>query len=283
MWTGRFSEFSALGSTTILLFAALPSLLCAVDTYPSYTIASIVNSATQTASALAPNSIATIYGANLSFSTDSASVAAGATLPTIISGVSVLVNGHFAHLFYVSPGQINFLIPYELVPGTVTLEVARQGAAGPSVKIQLNSTSPGFFPWNGNLAIATHLTGVLISKDAPAKAGEIIVLFAAGLGRVTPDTTSGRLASSAAIIVAASQMQVTLSGTAVPTQNILYAGLAPGYAGLYQINLRLPDLLPADPEIRVGFGAQISPALIRLPATASAPAVVSPQPVLPQP
>jgi uncharacterized protein (TIGR03437 family) len=269
MFTGRISANSVPRRAAISFFLALPALLGAADIYPSYTATSIVNAATQTASALAPNCIATIYGSNLSYDTVAAVAATGSTLPTVLGGVSVLLNGYQANLFYVSPGQINFLVRYDLTPGTVNLQVARNSLAGPSVKVQLNSTAPGFFPWSGNLAIATHLSGALVSPDAPAKAGEIIVLYAAGFGRVNPDTTSGKLASSAATIVAGNQMQLTLAGVAVPTPNILYVGLAPGYAGLYQINLRLPDVLAANPEIRVAFGAQISPTLIRLPAIAA--------------
>lgn len=86
---------------------------------------------------------------------------------------------------------------------------------------------------------------------------------------MTPDTNSGALATFAARIVAGPQMQILLAGVAVAATDILYAGLAPGFAGLYQINLRLPAKLPADPEIRIVIAGQTSPALIRLPARAS--------------
>jgi uncharacterized protein (TIGR03437 family) len=269
---GRREAISGCGKAAIFLIAALPALLYAADPYPAYSTDSIVNAATQTVESLAPNTIATMYGTNLAFSTSSATgTAVGATLPSQLGGVTVYVNGLIAHLFFVSPTQINFLIPYELTPGIVTVTVARQGAAGPTVKVQLNSTSPGLFPWNGNNAIATHLSGALITATAPAAAGEIIVIYAAGLGRVSPDTTSGRLVTSAATIVAGPQTQVTLAGVAVPSANILYAGLAPGFAGLYQINLRVPDLLPANPEIRIVAAGQTSPALIVLPAVGNSP------------
>lgn len=274
MWPGVRSGNRFRFGAAILGIAALPSLLAAaVNTYPSYTAQSIVSTATQTAQALAPNSIATIYGANLSDSTSAASAPPGSTLPITLAGVSVYVNSLFAHLFYVSPTQINFLIPYELIPGTVTIQVARDGLAGPPVEILLNSTAPGLFPWNGNTAIATHLSGALLTSAAPAGPGEIVILYAAGLGRVNPDTTSGRLAISAATILALPQLQILLAGLAVPAQNILYAGLAPGYAGLYQINLRLPDTLTANPEIRILAAGQISPPSILLPANASAPSL----------
>ena len=274
MLRGRRANPSWLVLAAMLAVAVLPASLRAqtVSTNPSYTVASIVHAATQTVEALAPNTIATVYGTNLSYTTRSiaASDLNGGTLPTSLDGVGVTVNGIPANLFFVSPGQINFLIPYELAPGVVTLYVARQGLAGPVVKIQLNSTAPGLFPWGGNLAIATHLNGSLISAASPAAGGEIIVIYAAGLGRTTPDTTSGRVAPAAAEILAAPQMQVMLAGTSVPPANILYAGLAPGFAGLYQINLKLPAGLPVNPEIRIAIGSQISPALVQLAAGAPA-------------
>jgi uncharacterized protein (TIGR03437 family) len=232
--------------------------------FPSYTAQTIVNSATQTAEALAPNSIATIYGTNLAYSTQSASSPTGA-LPETMAGVTVIVQGFIANVFYVSPTQINFLVPYQLLPGTVTVVVANQGHAGPTVQIQLNATSPGMFVYN-NLAIATHLNGVLLSINNPATPGEIVIIYAAGLGRVTPDTSQGRIASAAASITAASQLQVLLAGTACPPGNVLYAGLAPGFAGLYQINLVIPPLTPPNPEIRISVGPQISPPGLALAA-----------------
>ncbi len=123
---------------------------------PSYSAASIVHAATQSVEALAPNTIGTIYGANLSFTTHNVSTSdiAGSTLPTSLDGVTVVVGNIPANLFFISPTQINFLVPYILTAGTVTIWVGRQGLAGPVVPIQLNSTAPGLFPWNGNLAIA---------------------------------------------------------------------------------------------------------------------------------
>lgn len=260
-----------------LLFAGFCGDLQGADTGPSYSAQSIVHSATQTVEALAPNTIATIYGTNLAFSTGSAEgYKAGSVLPTSLAGVTLLVNGQPAHLFFVSPTQINFLIPYELTAGTALVTVTRNSLAGPTIKVVLNATSPGVFPilstdGSPNTVIATHLNGSLVLAGNPAVAHEIIVLYVAGLGRVTPDTVSGKLITSAASIVAASQLQITLANTPVPAANVLYAGLAPGFAGLYQINLRLPDTLTANPEIRVVVAGQTSQAQVVLPAAATAP------------
>jgi uncharacterized protein (TIGR03437 family) len=94
--------------------------------------------------------------------------------------------------------------------------------------------------------------------------GEIVVIYAAGLGRTSPDTTSGQLATAAFPLYYASQLQVLLNGVACPPGSVLYAGLAPGFAGLYQINLTLPAGLNANPQIQVAIGPQISPSSIEL-------------------
>jgi uncharacterized protein (TIGR03437 family) len=264
-----------LALTTAASSACVYGQITGNGTAPLYTAQSIVNAATQTAIALAPNTIATLYGTNLAFDTRavaSTDIVRG-MMPTSLDGVGVWVNSIPCSLFYVSPTQINFLVPYQLTAGTVSLVVARDSQAGPTVSIQLASTSPGLFLWNGNNAVAGHLSGVVISDAFPAVPKEIVVIYAAGLGRTSPDTTGGQLATSAFPIYYFSQFHVLLNGVPCPPGNVLYAGLAPGFAGLYQINLRLPDDVAANPQIQVSVGPQISPGFIQLavqpPQTAS--------------
>jgi uncharacterized protein (TIGR03437 family) len=235
---------------------------------PFFTAASIVQAATQTVQTLAPNTLATIYGTNLSFTThavDANDLEQG-TLPTSLEHVTVYVQGITCKLLYVSPGQINFLLPYELTGSTAWVLVARQGVAGPIgpgnlplVTIRLAATSPGFFQWSGNFIVAEHADGSLITPASPARARETVVLFAAGLGPTTLNSASGVLPTAAATILYASQLQIVLNGTVLPQSSIYYAGVTPGYAGLYQINVTLPDILPPDPEIQVVIGTQASP------------------------
>jgi uncharacterized protein (TIGR03437 family) len=143
--------------------------------------------------------------------------------------------------------------------------VVRQGTAGLPVNIQLTTTAPGLFELSGGIPVAVHLDGTVVTQATPAKAGEVILLFAGGLGRTTPDTTSGRIASFAAAIQAAAQLQVLLNGKPAAAGAVTYAGLAPGFAGLYQINLTVPSGLQPNPEIRIAIGQQISQPLILLP------------------
>ena len=185
-------------------------------------------------------------------------------MPITLDGVGVWVKGIACSLFLVSPTQINFLVPYQLSAGTVDLVVVLNSQAGPTVSIQLNNTSPGLFLWNGNQAVAVHLNGRVISPASPAVPGEIVVLFAAGLGQTSPATHTGQLATSAFSIYYASQLQILFNGSVAPAGTMLYAGLAPGFAGLYQINLKLPANLTANPEIQLAIGSQVSPASIQL-------------------
>jgi len=258
LFSGCLFAFSAI--------AAARAQIPVANTAPAYTAAGIVNAATQAAGVLAPNSIATIYGANLSWTThavDSGDLVGG-TLPFTLEGVSVSVNGIFGGLFYVSPGQINFLIPYDVAALSAIVYVDRQGIAGPEITIPLANTSPGFFQWNGAFAVATHADGSLITSTAPAQASEIIVLYAAGLGRTSPDVPSGHIVSVATSILYAAELQVLLNGVPCPASSIYYAGLTPGFAGLYQINLLLPAVLPPDPRIQMMIGTQASPTLVQL-------------------
>jgi uncharacterized protein (TIGR03437 family) len=247
---------------------------------PNYSAASIVNAATQLPGPLAPNAIATVYGTNLSwdeYAITAADISNG-YLPNNAHQVTVYAGGLATSLFYVSPTQINFLIPYELTAGPVKIFVARDGVKGPDVVVQLNQASPGFFEWNGNLAVAEHAdlsvcasdpdaqkAGCLVSSEFPAAPGEVIVLYAAGLGHTAPNTQSGRLVKQAAWIASPSNLQISLNGNPIPQDNILYAGLAPGFAGLYQINLRLPDAFSPNPVIQIVVGSDSSPSTVQLP------------------
>jgi uncharacterized protein (TIGR03437 family) len=251
---------------TLCAVSTAPADLTTGSTAPIYSAASIVNAATQTAEILAPNTIASIYGTNLSWTTHAVTAGDlnGGTLPVSLDGVSVYVNGILSSLFFISPGQINFLIPYDLVSPSATIYVTRQGVSGPPATIPLATTAPAFFEWNGNFALATHADGSLVSSSAPAQASEIIVLYAVGLGRTLPDVSSGHIVSTATSILYLSELQILLNGEPCPSSSIYYAGLTPGYAGLYQINLMLPDVLPPDPSIQMVMGTQASPGAILL-------------------
>lgn len=248
---------------TALLACVIP--LCAQEsssTGPAYTAATIVNSATSNAEALAPNTIATIYGTNLSYETGVASgqPAAGG-VPGSLTGVQVFVAGQPAGLYYVSPKQINFLIPPDLRPGLVDLFVARDGVAGPATLIELKEASPGLFESAQGIAVATHADGSVVTKAHPARRGETISVYGTGFGPTTPY----QAISAPAPITDLSSFHLLLNKTGVPASSILKVFVAPATPGLYQATFKLPKSVGANPEIRVAIGAQLSPPNVNLP------------------
>jgi len=245
---------------------------------PSYSAASIVNASDNSPGPFAPNSVVSLHGTNLSFpppasvSQDSIS---GNKLPTQLGGVSVLVENSPAPLLYVSPGQINLLLPSNLIPGNTTVQVVRQGTAGLPVTITLVAAAPALFadPSHVGYAIAQdgdHGAGnAPITPDAPAQPGEMIVLYATGLGHTQPNYDPGVIPTTAAYIDNWTTLQVVLNGAAIDSSLIKYAGLTPLSTGLYQINFLLPVTVSPDPEIRVTVAGQTSASGLKLAVQAT--------------
>jgi len=256
----------------VLAPLALAALACAqtspTSTAVSYTAAGVVNSASDAPDALAPNTIATVYGTGLSYVTQFAflTMPASGVMPTEIGGVRVYVGEQAAPLYYVSPSQINFLIPTELRPGDMDFFTTHDGLAGPHVRITLHDAGPGLYPWGAGMIASTHADGSLITKDHPAHPGETVVVYGTGLGRTHPELQTGMIEMVAAQILLLDELSVMVAGTPLDNQRIQYAGITPGTPGLYQVNLVLPKALAPDPEIRISIGAQLSPPGMRLPA-----------------
>ena len=260
----------------VFLPALLALTLQGQSSGPSYSAAGLVNGATYLPGPLAPNTWATLYGSNLAWNTAVAGPAdmTGNQWPIKIAGAGVQVlfaGGTPAHLSFVSPTQINFLTPASRAPGLTTMTLIRDGVAGPSIPVTFTDAAPGLFQ-NNSMAAAAHADGSLISVDAPARPGEIVVLYGTGLGQtVVPldSQSDGRLvpvASDPATlrIQLFADLAVTLNESALDPQRILWAGLTPGFAGLYQINLKLPDTLEANPSIRIRIAGQNSAEGIKL-------------------
>ncbi len=230
---------------------------------PDYSAESIANTAANVGGFFAPNTFVSIYGTNLAYATRAISpddVRAG-TLPTALigGGVHVLLNMLPANLYFVSPNQVNILIPPSLAPGKVKLQLVNDALAGPAVEIMLEAAAPALFEVEDHRVVATHGNGPLVTPEAPAAAGEIVVLYASGLGATSPAALPNRLAEIPAQVADLEHFQVEIGGAAVARADILYAGLTPGFGGLFQINLRLPGGTAADPEIRVGYPGNMSP------------------------
>lgn len=252
----------------LLLGLLLPDAIAPREA-PVYSAASIVNAADNLVEPLAPNTIATLYGTNLAYATASltSSDVSGGVLPTVLpgTGVRIVVGGLVANLYYVSPTQVNFLVPPNLLPGTVNVQLDIDGLAGTSVPVTLAPASPALFQLDAQNAVATSADGTVITPAAPAKPGDIVILYATGLGQTTPPLAYSELPISAAWLQQAADFRVVLDGADVGTGSILYAGIAPGFAGLYQINVVLPPSTGPNPEIQIGIGDTLSTPGVQLP------------------
>ena len=236
---------------------------------PAFPPDGVVNSANGSPGSLTPNTLATLYGSNLSLATAAAlGDVSSATLPTMLAGVRVIVGGFFASLLYVSPGQVNFLVPVSLIPGQTDISVVRGITRTPTAQITLLDAAPALFVADSKI-VAQHADGNPISPDTPAHPGEVIVVYGTGLGRTDPSQVEGSVPRIAAPIALLDQLQVLLDGNAVPSENIWYAGIAPGFPGLYQVNLLLPAETGPAPELRIALGDQMSQASLRLPVAAN--------------
>ena len=256
-------------SRTLSLLAALAwgIPLCAQgspgSTAPAYTGTTIVNSATSAADALAPNTLATIYGTNLSYGAaiSADGLGPGTLLPQEIGGVQVFVAGSPVSLYYVSPQQINFLIPPNLRPGEMDLFVARDGTAGPHTPITLHDVGPGLFQSEPGLIIATHADGSLVTQSDPARQGETVTVYGTGFGPINPDAP----VSTPVPITNAGSFQVLVNGAALPGTSVVAVTSVPYTPGLYEATFKLPKSVTANPEIRVAVGDQSSPLKLKLP------------------
>jgi uncharacterized protein (TIGR03437 family) len=238
---------------------------------PIYSAASIVNAADNKSGALAPNTLGTIYGLNLAYGTAALTQSdiQGGVLPIVLgdSETQVFVSNYPADLYYVSPTQINFLVPPNLLPLPVEVYVVIDGLMGPAIPLTLAPAAPGLFQMDLQDAVATLADGSVLTPSSPAKPGDIVVLYATGLGETTPPAIYGQLPTAAAPLIAGANLEVLLNGVAVESSAIEYAGVAPGFAGLYQINLTLPKSVKASPEIQLRLDGATSIPKVYLPVS----------------
>ena len=195
--------------------------------------------------AIAPGEFMSLFGTGLADSTDSASL----PYPTTLGNTSVTVNGIAAPIAYASANQVNFLVPYGVTGSTATVIAAKSGTASNSVVMPLQLTAPGAFSVNGSgtgLGAITHAAGAIVSTSNPARRGETITIYAAGLGAVTPTPIDGAIGSGSTV----NALAVTIAGQ---TASVTFAGLSPSYPGLYQINVLIPSNLVGTGALPLGI------------------------------
>jgi len=204
-------------------------------------IADVLNSASGMGGAVAPGELVVVYGSGLGPPELAGAVISSAgKLSKNIAGTSVLFNGVAAPLVYVRADQVAAIVPNAVAGQTnVTVQARFQNDSTAVVSLPVAKTMPGLFTLDqsghGQGAILNQ-DGTINSRDNPAPHGSIVVLFGTGQGLTDPDFPEDELADDP-LPEPVDPVIVTIGGKQA---EILYAGAAPGLAGVMQINMRLP-------------------------------------------
>ncbi|HMD49164.1 MAG TPA: hypothetical protein VKG79_08705, partial [Bryobacteraceae bacterium] len=195
---------------------------------------------------VSPGELITIVGNNIGPST--LQVTQTVPFPTKLGGVQVLINQIPAPLYYVSANQVSAIVPFEISSASVAqIQIVNNGSSSNVVTEFINQTTPGIFtePAGGvGEAAALHPDFSLVTANHPAQIGETVAVFVTGLGNTFPFVSDGAAAPSTNLANTTATITATVDN--IPA-TVTFAGLAPGLAGLYQVNVVIPSgVTPGD-------------------------------------
>jgi len=217
----------------------------------------IVNGAGFGPAPLSPGAIASIFGTT--FSTKTAAAQA-VPLPTALADTVVWFELTPAPLFYVSPGQINVQIPFKVNPSKTQVVVSNGGIPSLPMTLAMSPFAPGIFTTGtGAPVILNNSTGRLVTAQEPAKRGDVLIIYATGLGAVAPSVAAGSPAPLDQLSLVTTPVTVVIGAVEATPQ---FAGLAPGFVGLYQINVAVPGGVSSGSQtLRLSQGGVLSNAV----------------------
>jgi uncharacterized protein (TIGR03437 family) len=215
-----------------------------------------------------PGDVIALFGQELSFAAPA--VGPQPPLAATLGGASVYVNGEQAPLYFSSYGQINFQMPVDTAMGTALVQVIANNQTSNAVSVNVASRAPRLLvlygtggygaivdasqgngynalPMPSSITIPNFIT-------QPAKRGDVLTIYAIGLGPTNPSVATGQPAPAAEplarlTVTPTVNFAVNLLGlqvqVSVPPALVAYAGLSPYYAGLYQVNVAIPQSCPS--------------------------------------
>ncbi len=183
-------------------------------------------------------SIFSVFGRNLERNAASASAV---PLPQQIGDVSVKLGTVDLPLFYAGPGQVNAQVPFDMPTGTTASLVVKRGNlfTAPEI-VTIVPAQPAIFTLNqsgSGQGIITDAQYRVVDQANAAAAGSVVIIFATGLGATTPPVATGAAAPADPLSRVTTPVTVTIGGV---DARVEFAGLAPGFVGLYQVNVRVP-------------------------------------------
>ncbi|MEK7403660.1 MAG: MBL fold metallo-hydrolase [Acidobacteriota bacterium] len=213
-----------------------------------------VNAAGFTAGApVAPGSLVALFGA---FTGSATARHGGFPLPRKLGETEVLVGASAVPLLYASPAQINFQAPARQASGQPLVEVRVGGERVARAPLTVVGSAPGLFA-------ALNQDGRLNSRTAPARRGQVLQIFATGQGEVRPAVEDGAAAPASPAAVTPSLPEVYFGEARARVE---FSGLAPGWAGLWQINVVVPADAPTGPAVPLvvihGTGSNVLPVAV---------------------
>ncbi len=284
LYSGRVTLTSNAANNALISIPV--QLLVAIPGVPLITSSGIVNGGNGASGPLSPGDIGAIYGNQLA-PAGSSSTSDTTPLPTLLGGAQVLVNNVPVPLYYVSPGQINFQVPYSLLSGqATTVRVVSNGQPGNIRPLSIVTTAPTLLAFvsflKGNYGVIvnsadgslTMPTGTVVPgfRTHPAKPGDVVTVYAIGFGQTSPGATEGQAAAASAfstVSPVAATFGGGFGGSAIVVTP-LFTGLTPTLVGLYQSNVRIPDgviLGAATPLSITVNGVQSTPVMLAISAT----------------
>lgn len=190
---------------------------------------------------VAPNTIVSLFSQGGQFGAGQQSFT-NLPLPTMMQAIEVLLNGNPVPLYYVSPSQINALIPNNApTSGTADLQVVRtdNGQTLGDATINMNTVAPGIFTMNGSgtgQAAAVNPDGTYNGPSNPISRGQVLQVYGTGIGNIAGAPNDGSAVSGATPTTQTTT--ATINGINCPVQ---YSGMAPQLVGVWQINVQIAD------------------------------------------
>lgn len=228
-----------------------------------------VKDAAQGKTTIAPGSYVSIYGAGLS---DYQAEETTSMLPLTLDGVTVSFDVPSANisvpgqLLYVSPTQVNVQVPWELqgVNGQVQMKVTLyEYEYGPVYNATVADTAPAFFEIIPGSEVAALVANSyeFVTPSTPAARGSKVQLYANGLGPVANQPADGTPTAAKTSTTVATPT-VSIGGA---NATVSYCGLAPGYPGLYEVDVTIPSGIAAGAQgVSLTIGGQTATSTINV-------------------